>query len=170
MTFLVTGARSHCFGTMSDIECRNFLLTALRIQGHLTSLPSANIKNQRVTGDFMYETVRLAALVYCRAIINHIPFSEACRPADLRTMFSAMSQISLSEWKRFPGVWLFVLLSMNPAARNIPAGINLRSLLKISCFALAAWEWQVYVNVMESYIYVQRWIRTLRKRRILPEV
>jgi hypothetical protein len=149
---------------MSDLDCTNFLLAARSIQDHIASLPSANSKCQSITGDFIYETVRIAALVYCRAIINYLPFSEACYPADLSMMFSTMSQISLSQWKQFPGIWVFILLSMNPAARNVPLGVNLRSLLKISCFSLAVWEWQAFANLIESFIYVQRWIRAAGKQ------
>jgi hypothetical protein len=144
---------------MSNIDCENFLLVALRIKDYVSSLPSANTKGQPITGDFIYETTRLAALVYCRAIVDYLPFSKACRPEELHAVYAAMSQIPLSQWKRFPGVWLFALLSINPVARNLPIGVTLRSLLKISCFTLGSWEWQIYVNVMESFIYVQKWIR-----------
>jgi hypothetical protein len=160
LTLVLNGIRSVILGKNSESEHSNILHTAIGTQERILSLRSAHEANHPTTKDYIYETCRLAALIYLRAIINHTPFSKAWHPEELQDMFSAIILTPMHRWRPFSGVWLFVVLSINPPKEEFYPGAMFKFFLKTSSFHMAAWDWQSWVNIMETYLALQRWIRT----------
>ncbi|KAF2016776.1 hypothetical protein BU24DRAFT_409847 [Aaosphaeria arxii CBS 175.79] len=50
------------------------------IQARLADLPSARQPDQSVSNDWVYESCRIAAIIYASAIISRVPFSQAADP------------------------------------------------------------------------------------------
>lgn len=159
MTWIICQIIRYCYGQYPDFDWPRLLAFTINIRDWIESLPSAGQPNLNSTGDFVYECVRITSLVYCRAIISKLPFSVACHQEDIDGLFIAMSRVPLSRWKQISGIWCWILLALNPCARNLRDGIQLRSLMKICAFALAQREWQLLVNIMEVFMALQRWIR-----------
>lgn len=159
MTWIISQIIGYCYGQNSDFDWSRILIMTIDIREWIESLPSVSQANLTGTENFVYECVRITSLVYCRAIISKLPFSIACRQEDFEGVFAAIGRVPLSRWKNISGIWCWILLALNPRARNLKDGILLRSLLKICAFALAQREWQLLVNLMEASMALQRWIR-----------
>jgi hypothetical protein len=159
LTLVLNGIRSVILSENSENEHSNILQTAIGTQERILSLRSANEANHPTTKDYIYETCRLAALVYLRAIINHTQFSKAWHPEELQDMFSAIILTPMHYWKPLSGVWIFVILTINPPREELYPGAMFKFFLKTSSFHMAAWDWQCWVNIMETYLAIQKWIR-----------
>ena len=162
ITLVIDRIRCHGFGGKATYE--DVMGMAVCIDNRLISLPSATDLNHPTSNDYLYETCRLTAHLYCKTIINRIPFSQVCPLEELKVLVATINQVPLEYWKQFPGIWIFILLALNPSARKEKEGVILRSLLKICSFTIATWEWPVYINIMEGFLCVQRWTREPEKR------
>lgn len=159
MTYVISQIVNYCHGQNPDFEWKSLLVKTTSIHDHINSLPPASKIGLATTNDFVYECVRIVALVNCRAIISKLPFSIACRQEDHEQLFTAINCVPLSRWKRLSGVWSWVLLTMNPRARDLQDGIHLRYLMRFCACSHAVSEWQTLVNIMEAFIAMQGWIR-----------
>ncbi len=159
LTFVLNGIRSFVVEANSDSERNKILQTAIGIHDRILSLRSANEADHPTAKDYVYEVCRLAALIYLRTIINHTQFSKAWHPEELQEMFSAIILTPMRYWRPLSGVWLFVLLSINPPRDDLYPGAMFKFFLKTSSFHMAAWDWQCWINIMETYLALQKWIR-----------
>jgi hypothetical protein len=163
MTYIISEIINSCHGQNPDFEWNSLVRKTISIRDHIGSLPSASKIGLATTDDFIYECVRIVALINCRAIISKLPFSIACRQEDHEHLFTAISRVSPSRWKRLSGVWSWVLLTMNPRARDLQDGIQLRYSMRFCACSHAIREWQTHVNIMEAFLAIQRWIRDTGK-------
>jgi hypothetical protein len=72
----------------------NYDLKALDIRDRLASLPSAHMPGLPTTKDWVYETCRIAALIYTAAIFQGVPFSVAADSIYDSTFFESDSHAS----------------------------------------------------------------------------
>jgi hypothetical protein len=165
MTFISDDVRSIVLGEKPDKQRSSVLLAATKTLERISSLRSANEVNHPATKDYMYDSCRLAALLYLKAITTFTQFSKVCHYDELQEMFAALTQVPLSRWKPLSGVWLFILLSINPPKESFFPGPNFSTFLKRSAFFMATWDWQSFVNNMETYLCVQKWIRYPKESR-----
>jgi len=164
MTFVTAHIHSYMCGSVPDFERRQWLLKLSDIENGLLSLPSLSPIKSPSAEPFIYECCRLTAIVYCEAIINYIPFSVAWTSDDLDRIHSTMSLVPVTRWTQIPGVWLWMLCVVNPAARYRFEGLRLRMFLKNCTSALGLTDWQILVNCIESFLSVQLWIRERGRR------
>lgn len=99
MTYVISQIVNYSHGQNPDFEWNNLLVTTIDIRDHIASLPSASKSGLATTDDWVYECIRIVALINCRAIISKLPFSIACRQEDHEHLLTAMSRVSLSRWK-----------------------------------------------------------------------
>lgn len=69
--------------------------------------------------DALYISVRLAALIYAKAIAKRKPLSSVCPPSDALALLSTTWKIPLSRWRGAIGVFVFLMLSIFPTCRWI---------------------------------------------------
>ncbi|KAL8404635.1 hypothetical protein RB594_009479 [Gaeumannomyces avenae] len=69
--------------------------------------------------DPLYTGVRLAALLYARALAERRPFSEICPPSEALALLMATWRIPLGRWRGIIGVFLFMLMAIMPTVREI---------------------------------------------------
>jgi len=167
MSFLTAQIRSSILNDTSQARYAQIMLSATYIYAQLSELPSAHDPLHSVTADFIYEAVRLASLVYSRAILHDIKLSQSCRPDAISALLEATSRISLQKWKEMPGIWLFILLVANAGARFTKEGRLSRALTRICSFSIALRDWQALVNLIESFLAVQKWIAERGRGRLL---
>ncbi len=159
MSFLTAQLRSCILSATSAARYPQVMLSATRIHAQLSELPSAHdLCRSPSADDFLYEAVRLAALVYSGAILRHIRLSQSCGPDALAALLEAASRVPLRRWKELPGIWLFILLVANAGARFTREGRLSRALTRICSFSIALRDWQALVNLLESFLAVQKWI------------
>ncbi|TLD25584.1 hypothetical protein PspLS_05882 [Pyricularia sp. CBS 133598] len=69
--------------------------------------------------DALYVSVRLAALIFAKAIANRKPLSSVCSPTDALALLSTTWKIPLSRWRGAIGIFIFLMLSIFPTFRWI---------------------------------------------------
>ncbi|KLU85429.1 hypothetical protein MAPG_04455 [Magnaporthiopsis poae ATCC 64411] len=69
--------------------------------------------------DPLYTGVRLAAMLYARALAERRPFSEICLPSEALALLMATWRIPLGRWRGIIGVFLFMLMAIMPTIREI---------------------------------------------------
>jgi hypothetical protein len=164
MTFITAHIHSYMCGSVSDFDHHQWLLKLSSIENGLLSLPSLSSIKSPSAEPFIYECCRLTAIVYCESIINYTPFSVVWTPDDLDRIYSTMNLVPVTRWTQIPGVWLWMLCVVNPAARYRFEGLKLRMFLKNCTSALGLIDWQILVNCIESFLSVQLWIRERGRR------
>ncbi|KAK4121042.1 hypothetical protein N657DRAFT_683159 [Parathielavia appendiculata] len=73
---------------------------------------TADTEAEQEGADYVYQTVRLAALLYCRAIKLRQPFSLITTPAEFLSLWTTAWRVPLSKWRCLLGVFNFVLLPL----------------------------------------------------------
>ena len=160
ISFLTAQIRISIFNEPSDLGYPQLMLAIARSHGWISTLPSAYDPGHPTTNDFIYEAVRLTAVVYCRAFLYHTPLSQTITDEEVDAILDTISHITLSRWKDIPGVWLFVLLVLNSGTKFRREGQLSRAMARICSFSIGLPDWQTFVNIMESFCAVQRWINT----------
>ena len=167
MNFITKQVLSYAFGETSELEWTKFMRTALGIQDRISAMSSSDRLGQGKAIDRVHETCRLSALIYVKAIVTYTPLGQACQSGELAAILAVARLVPLYIWKRMPGVWIFILLVLNPAARYHPGGKFWRSLLRISAGTIGAVDIQVSENIFEIFLIVQRWLREPGKKQEL---
>jgi hypothetical protein len=115
--------------------------------------------DQSLNTDFVYLSCRKAALIYCKSISERTPLSYTCTLQDLNQLWASMWRITLSQWKKIPGIFIWILLSINQAAQDTPHGRLVKSLLKSASFYVALENWEAIDGSLGSFVRLQRWLR-----------
>jgi hypothetical protein len=164
VTFMTTHIHSYMSGSFPEFTRESWDLRLRHIQNNLLSQPSPFWGKNPSVESLIHECCRLTAIIYCRAIIRYDSFSVACTPDDLDRIYLTMNLVPITNWMQIPGVWLWMLCVVNPAARCRFEGLRLRMFLKNCTSALGLIDWQILVNCMERFLTVQLWIRERGRR------
>ncbi|KAK4230276.1 hypothetical protein QBC38DRAFT_507611 [Podospora fimiseda] len=62
--------------------------------------------------DYIYQAVRLAALLYSRAILQRKPFSEVVERGEFMQLWTTTWKVSLNTWRGLLGVFVWVLVPL----------------------------------------------------------
>lgn len=141
-----------------DYEARVY-----RIRKRLLSLPSASQPGLSISGDWIYEACRIAALIYTTAIAMAVPFSVAADPNRVDVYEDSMSfagcnggefakKPHLTEalyetlqrtdtsnlWKDMSGV-LYWVSAIGAAAARIPSTMNMAQQDRLANDAYSVW-------------------------------
>lgn len=133
------------------------------IQTRLSSLPSAHTPGVSVSGDWVYETCRLAALIYTTAIAMVVPFSVAADPKHVdpfatpllptnrnddkkaakrhlsETLFETLQRTNTSNlWRNMSGV-LYWVSAVGAAAARVPESVDMTQRARFRSEAYSVW-------------------------------
>lgn len=158
MRFLLQAVIKQVNRAPADIERLKLARTSIWIRDRIIDLPVETSKDHPLSSDFLYKSCRVAALIYCKAIVEHIPLSQACTIHDLNHLWASMWRINLTRWKEIPGIFLFIILSANQAAQNTPHGRFLKSMLKASSSFMALDDWHAVDGIFMGFLKLQRWL------------
>jgi hypothetical protein len=159
MTHVILHITDAYFGPNRDLNWKHLKATTINVRDYIRSLPSKSENDFRTSDFFIYESVRIVSLINCRAIISKLPFSIACRPEDRKHLSKTINRVPLSRWRQISGIWSWILLTINPQARDLQEGVHLRYLMRFCATSHALREWQSLVNISESFLAIQRFIR-----------
>ena len=159
MRFLTTSVISMTKDELSSTQEKGkFLATATWIHKRL-AVPS----HPDLAGDFVYQSVRSAAIVYSAAILSHTPLSQACSTANLRHLWANMWRVSLSRWKQTPGIFYWIVLCVTPFAKDKQEGRFLKGMFAAATIAIGLVDWDVVMGMLRGFLAVQRWLRSSLK-------
>jgi len=135
------------------------LATSTWIRDRILALSDYQDLSNPTSADFIYRSCRLSALVYCKAIVEHIPLSQACTLEDLKSLWESVWRVTLTEWKKIPGIFIWIILSAHQAAQDTAYGRFLKSMLKTSSLFIALENWNVVDGALMTFVGFQRWLR-----------
>jgi hypothetical protein len=114
----------------------------------------------------MFEALCLAAKVYVKCISQGTKFAEGFPKVELQNLQDILSTLSRSVWDTVPGVFLFIHLVAQPAARLIPDSKAYFSASQQRLVApLALVMYSDTLLSLETFILVQRYIRVVASAR-----
>lgn len=108
--------------------------------------------------DYLYQSIRLAALMYTTAIVERKPFSITCSLHDFYQLWTTIWRVPLTVWKSMMGIFLWIEVAITPPARDTPHGRFVKSMLTIVCLNLGVDNWDATSNAMRSAIRLQAWL------------
>ncbi|KAK3941271.1 oleate activated transcription factor 3 [Diplogelasinospora grovesii] len=115
--------------------------------------------------DFIYQAVRLSALMYCRAIMKRRPFSSVVSTADFLQLWTMTWRVPLVAWKSLLGVFNWILLPLVPSSKNTPHDRFVKSMVNISLLQIGMDNWDVCREAMNGALDLQRWLRAESRSR-----
>jgi hypothetical protein len=158
MRFLITKVINQIDNEPSEKEKIKLKGTSAFTQNLISSLPDESEFDEPSAIDFVFKTCRIAALIYCKAIINRISLAKACTLIDLNNLWANMWHVKLSRWKQITGIFLFVILSAIPACQATPHGRFLKSIFKATSSYISLEYWDVVDGTLMSFVKLQRWL------------
>lgn len=115
------------------------------------------------TPDFLYQSIRLAALIYTSAIVSRKPFSESCAASDLYRLWTTMWRVPLATWKSMVGIFLWIEIAITPPSRDTPHGRFVKSMLTIAGLSMGIDNWSASSNALRGAMRLQAWLNGGRK-------
>ncbi|KAK3301447.1 uncharacterized protein B0H64DRAFT_370561 [Chaetomium fimeti] len=109
--------------------------------------------------DHVYQAVRLAALLYSRAIMHRRPFSLVVTADEFLRLWTTAWRVPLSTWRSLLGVFNWVLLPIVPSGKAAqPHDRFVKGMMNISLFQMGVDNWEIASAVMEAELSLQRWL------------
>lgn len=110
--------------------------------------------------DYIYQTTRLAALLYTRAISHRLPFSLTVTPLEFESLWTTTWRVPLSTWRSLLGVFNWVLLPLVSSSRAMGTGHEryVRGMMNIGLLQAGMENWEVARGVMEGGVRLQAWL------------
>ncbi|KAL2175860.1 uncharacterized protein P884DRAFT_278995 [Thermothelomyces heterothallicus CBS 202.75] len=110
--------------------------------------------------DHIYQAVRLAALLYSRAIMHRQPFSWVVTSDAFLRLWTTAWRVPLSTWRSLLGVLTWILLPLVPGGGKA-AQLHyryVRGMLNICMFQMGIDNWEIASSAMEAGLRLQRWL------------
>lgn len=136
-----------------------FKATALWTHNRVAALPSITPNPSNTTQDLVYETIRLTALLYCTAITSHSPFSRICEAVMLESPWRAMWLVSMSRWKKIPGIFLWIMLVACASSKDKAHRAFLKMNIWMASMYIGLSSHEVATGCLETFLKVQKWIK-----------
>ncbi|ORY57265.1 uncharacterized protein BCR38DRAFT_355048 [Pseudomassariella vexata] len=113
--------------------------------------------------DYLYQSIRLAALIYTSAIIARKPFSESCSLQKLYELWKTVWRVPLATWKSMLGIFLWIEVAITPPARDTPHGRFVKSMLSVAGLNLGIENWHASSNALRGAMRLQAWLNEGRE-------
>jgi hypothetical protein len=132
--------------------------------------PSASPSGAPEPPDPVYPPVRLASLLYLRAVAARRPLSRGCGAADALAVLGASWRVPLARWRGLAGVLVFVMAGVTAAAHaraGEPGGAIsprthtrfAKSILQVGWMQMSLENWAACKASMAAALVLQRWLR-----------
>ncbi|KAL8418761.1 hypothetical protein RB594_002101 [Gaeumannomyces avenae] len=140
---------AHSFGSPETVA-------AAKPQGGATEGSTAATTTE--APDYMYEPVRQAALLYCRAVASRRPFSAVVGARDLTRLWAAAWRVPLTRWRGALGVFGWIVLPIVSSARGSPHDRLIKSMLNIWGIQMSLDSWEIAGRALRSALRLQEWL------------
>ncbi|OIW22573.1 hypothetical protein CONLIGDRAFT_556809, partial [Coniochaeta ligniaria NRRL 30616] len=155
--FLVTSITDPPSEESTTLKIRS---TACWILNKLEALPQASAGTTPGDDDLIQDTIRLAALVHCRSIGNLTLISKLPQPSvsRLEELYTTMRKVSLTRWKKTPGIFLWIMLVLCPSAASDRRGRFIRRKMAVAGLSIGFEQFPLGISYLRAFWLVQRWI------------
>lgn len=159
MRFLFLVLTRHVEDDTREEERRKLISTAKWVQGRIVLLPDGLDVVSPLASDHIYKSCRVAASIYCKAIVERTPLSKVCTAQDLNQLGASMWQVKLSRWKQTPGIFFFVLASVLSAAEDAPHGRFTKAMFRTTTSFIGLDYFELIDAALMAVVKLQRWLR-----------
>jgi hypothetical protein len=133
---------------------------ASRIHDKITKMPILIPLPTSPVEDLVFETIRLTSQAYISCLSSCTPFSQAFSPPQRKMLYDTLLRVSLSAWKKIPGIYLWVLLVVCPGSGQDEAfGRLLRRNISVTAIFVVFQDLGLAMGCLEGFWGVQRWIQ-----------
>lgn len=113
--------------------------------------------------DYIYQSVRLAAILYSRAIMLRRPFKQIVTPAEHLQLWRTTWKVPLSTWRSLLGVFNWILLPLVSSSSTQEQDSNnhghfVKGMLNVSLLQIGMENWELCGGVMDASVGLQRWL------------
>ncbi|KAF7534705.1 hypothetical protein G7054_g6019 [Neopestalotiopsis clavispora] len=105
--------------------------------------------------DYLYQSIRQAALIYTTTIAANKTFGQTCSPEDFYRLWVAVWRVPLAVWKSLLGIFLWIEVSILAAARDTPHGRFVKSMYNIVALTLATEDWDAAIAALRGALELQ---------------
>ncbi|KAK4144283.1 uncharacterized protein C8A04DRAFT_11647 [Dichotomopilus funicola] len=129
-------------------------------QQHPPSPPPTTSNLPSPHSDPIYQTIRLAALLYTHTIQHRLPFSKTVTTTHFLRLWTTAWRVPLSTWRTLLGVFTWVLLPLvsGGGAGAQPQDRFVKGVMNICLFQMGLESWAVGGEVVEAGGRLQRWL------------
>lgn len=126
--------------------------------------------DDEATQDLVYQAVRSAALIYARASMHRRPLRDpvVCSSEDVMAVWTTVWRVPLRVWKGLLGIFVWVVLSILPAASLLARQGDLaivtaharfiKSLMAASLVQISLEDWVVAEAAMKGAVALVGWL------------
>ncbi|KAF6823639.1 Zn(2)-C6 fungal-type DNA-binding domain protein [Colletotrichum plurivorum] len=153
--FLTTSVTSASTLSTGTAKIRS---TASWLHDKLVNMPASRPTVASSEEEWMLETIRLAALIYSWAIKSLRQISEFGDTAILEEAYVAMRTVSLTRWKKMPGIFLWIMLVAAPNAAPDAKGRFVRRKMAVTGLSIGFEDFLLGISYLKAFWTVQQWI------------
>ncbi|KAK2017237.1 hypothetical protein LZ32DRAFT_600841 [Colletotrichum eremochloae] len=108
--------------------------------------------------EWILETVRIAALIYSWSIKSMRQISRFDDNETLEAAYLALTSVSMTTWKRIPGVFLWIMLVAAPNAAPDAKGRFVRRKMAVTGLSIGFEDFVLGISYLKAFWSVQQWI------------
>ncbi|KAL0934716.1 Zn(2)-C6 fungal-type DNA-binding domain protein [Colletotrichum truncatum] len=132
--------------------------TASWLYEKLRNMPTVKPTATSPESDWLLETIRLAALIYSWAVNSLRQISNFDSQEVLEDAYVAMRKVSLTTWKKIPGIFLWIMLVAAPNAAPDARGRFVRRKMAVTGLSIGFEDFVLGTSYLKSFWTVQQWI------------
>ncbi|KAK1495700.1 hypothetical protein CABS01_01507 [Colletotrichum abscissum] len=108
--------------------------------------------------DFMYQVIRMTALLYTRAVMTRTPLSGTCTESEFLQIWTTTWRVPLSTWNDTVGIFHWIMLAIAPACHRTPHARFVKNMLTISTLTLGVENWAMAMGAASTGMRLQHWL------------
>ncbi|KAK1993547.1 hypothetical protein LX36DRAFT_693642 [Colletotrichum falcatum] len=109
-------------------------------------------------GEWILETIRIAALIYSWSIKSMRQISRFDDDETLEAAYLALRSVSMTTWKRIPGIFLWIMLVAAPNATPDAKGRFVRRKMAVTGLSIGFEDFVLGISYLKAFWSVQQWI------------
>ncbi|KAM0808990.1 putative Transcription factor domain-containing protein [Seiridium cardinale] len=124
----------------------------------VSNSPTAGGNSQasdKVQPDYVYQSIRQAALIYTSAIAARKPFSETCSLNDFYRLWATIWRVSLTVWRSMMGIFVWIEVCIMAPAMDTPHGRFVKSMFTIAALNMGIENWTAASNALKGAVMLQ---------------
>ena len=109
--------------------------------------------------DPVYRMVRMAATIYCRAVLSRAPTSMVCSASEVLQVWGMTWRIPMNSRTTILGIYLWTLLAVAPSCHDMAPARFIKTFLVNGLLTAAVENWHVSIAAADAALRLQRWLR-----------
>ncbi|CCC08848.1 unnamed protein product [Sordaria macrospora k-hell] len=109
--------------------------------------------------DYVYQVIRISAILYTRAITTRRPFSEVVSIDDFLELWTTAWRVPLATWRSLLGVCNWMLLPLISSLKNTGHDLWVKTMMNATLLQMGMGNWEIARRTMDAAMRLQRWLK-----------